>query len=116
LPVAGELVVEGRKLVGSAQVRDGNSLLQHGSILVDDDQYLLAELLASVDVVTPAATLHALTGRKVTIEEFAGALARAVGAVDGSEPRPMELDDSLLDDVRSLVRTRYAVADWTWRR
>ena len=116
LPVAGELVVDGRKLVGSAQVRDGNALLQHGSILVDDDQYLLAELVASVDVVTPAATLHALTGRKVTIEEFAGALARAVGAVDGSEPRPLELDDSLLDDVRSLVRTRYAVADWTWRR
>jgi lipoate-protein ligase A len=116
LPVAGELVVEGRKLVGSAQVRDGDFLLQHGSILVDDDQYLLAELLASGDVAPPAATLRTLTGRAVTIEEFAGALGRAVGAVDGSEPCPMELDDSLLEDVRSLVRTRYDVADWTWRR
>src|SRR4051812_29079295 len=37
-PAAGELVVEGRKLVASAQWRDGGALLQHGSILLDDDQ------------------------------------------------------------------------------
>jgi lipoyl(octanoyl) transferase len=115
-PVAGELVVERRKLVGSAQVRDGDILLQHGSILVDDDQYLLAELVESVDLALPPATLRALTGRAVTIEEFAGALARAVGGVEGAEPRTLELDEPLLEDVRSLVRTRYAVADWTWRR
>ncbi|MBA3339419.1 MAG: octanoyltransferase, partial [Geodermatophilaceae bacterium] len=37
-PAAGEIVAAGRKLVGSAQWRDGGALLQHGSILVDDDQ------------------------------------------------------------------------------
>jgi lipoyl(octanoyl) transferase len=40
-PVAGEVVAGGRKLVGSAQVRDGDAFLQHGSILIDDDQHLL---------------------------------------------------------------------------
>ena len=44
-PVAGELSVGGRKLAGSAQWRDGGALLQHGSILVDDDQTSVAELL-----------------------------------------------------------------------
>src|SRR6266566_6444797 len=38
LPGEGELVARGRKLVGSAQWRDEGAVLQHGSILVEDDQ------------------------------------------------------------------------------
>jgi lipoate-protein ligase A len=34
-PEGGEILVNGRKLVGSAQVRRGEALLQHGSILLD---------------------------------------------------------------------------------
>jgi lipoate-protein ligase A len=34
-PVGGEIVVAGRKLVGSAQVREGGAFLQHGSILLE---------------------------------------------------------------------------------
>jgi lipoyl(octanoyl) transferase len=115
-PVAGELVAGGRKLVGSAQVRDGNTFLQHGSILVDDDQHLLTELLNDRDPSPPAATLRALTGRVVTVAEFSEALGQALSAYHGSAPDPLELEESLLTDVQSLVRTRYAVADWTWRR
>jgi len=37
-PAGGEILVAGRKLVGSAQVRRGNSFLQHGSILLDGNQ------------------------------------------------------------------------------
>src|SRR4051812_48910645 len=40
-PGEGELVSAGGKLVGSAQWRDEHSLLQHGSILVVDDQSAL---------------------------------------------------------------------------
>lgn len=43
-PNAGELVVGGRKLVGSAQRRDERALLQHGSILLADDQAMVASL------------------------------------------------------------------------
>ena len=43
-PAAGELVVDDRKLVGSAQWRDQGAMLQHGSILVEDDQGMIAEL------------------------------------------------------------------------
>jgi len=37
-PVGGEILLNGRKLVGSAQVRRGNAFLQHGSILLDGNQ------------------------------------------------------------------------------
>ena len=114
-PVAGELVARGRKLVGSAQVRDGDVFLQHGSILVDDDQQLLAELLVRGEAGPPPATLRGLAGRPVTIPEFVEALESTLGT-HSETPSTLELDDALLDDVRSLVRTRYALADWTWRR
>lgn len=46
-----ELKCNGRKIVGSAQVRSNNVLLQHGSILLNNDQsqvaYLLPDLLAT---------------------------------------------------------------------
>src|SRR5687768_3445669 len=44
-PANGELISGGGKLVGSAQVREGGALLQHGSILLEDDQPMIAELL-----------------------------------------------------------------------
>jgi lipoyl(octanoyl) transferase len=115
-PVMGELVSNGRKLVGSAQVRDGDAFLQHGSVLVDDDQHLLSELLVDARPVSPPATLRALTSRVVTVGEFAAALAGAIGGGGGSAPGALEVDESLLDDVRTLCRTRYSDADWTWRR
>jgi lipoate-protein ligase A len=115
-PVTGELVADGRKLVGSAQVRDGVAFLQHGSILVDDDQPLLAELLEGGRSSPPPATLRGLTGRAVTVPEFAEALGKAVHVHDGLAPRAFELDESLLNDAELLVRTRYDAADWTWRR
>jgi lipoate-protein ligase A len=115
-PVAGEVVAGDRKLIGSAQVRDGDAFLQHGSILVDDDQYLLTVLLDTRNPPPPPATLRTLTGRAVTTHEFGDALADALRAYHGPGPDPLTLEQSLLDDVQSLIRTRYAVADWTWRR
>jgi lipoyl(octanoyl) transferase len=117
-PVVGELVagggMGGRKLVGSAQVREGDAFLQHGSILIDDDQRLLAELASRGPSMRPA-TLRELTGHEVTVHEFAEGLAEALNA-RGVLPLTLTLEDSLLEEAELLVRTRYAVADWTWRR
>jgi len=38
MSVGGEILVKGRKLAGSAQVRRGDAFLQHGSILLDGIQ------------------------------------------------------------------------------
>ncbi len=42
--VGGELLVDDRKLLGSAQLRQGNAFLQHGSLLLEDDQQLVDEV------------------------------------------------------------------------
>ena len=38
-PVGGEVLIAGRKVIGSAQVRQGGALLQHGSILLARSPY-----------------------------------------------------------------------------
>lgn len=43
-PVGGEVLAGERKVVGSAQLRRGSAFLQHGSILLEGDQRLVAHL------------------------------------------------------------------------
>jgi len=67
VPVGGEILVQGRKLVGSAQVRRGDAFLQHGSILLDGSQQR-----ASPE--TRETTLRAVLGRAVTFDEVTAAV------------------------------------------
>jgi lipoyl(octanoyl) transferase len=115
-PATGELVVDGRKLVGSAQWRDGGALLQHGSILLDDDQPGIATVMRSPPPrVPPAATLRALLGRAPSSEEMGDRLRDAVRtladpAADWFDPEPW-----LLAEATGLA-AGYRDDRWTWRR
>lgn len=126
-PTGGELVVmqEGtaRKLVGSAQWQEDGALLQHGSILVDDDQRELAALgaagrAAGAGDVTPMpapATLRAALGRAPSLEEVADALHQAVRALEDPCATVLLVDATLRDAARARL-ARYEDVAWTWRR
>lgn len=115
-PSAGELVVAGRKLVGSAQHRDGDAFLQHGSILLDDDQALLARLACvPLPPVPPPATLRALLGPTLDEATVMDALEAALRA------RAPHVDGSMRDAAvvgASADRITVFSSDpaWTWRR
>lgn len=115
-PAEGELVIGERKLVGSAQWRDEGALLQHGSILVEDDQPQVAAL-ATRPVPPPAAaaTLAAVLGYKPTAEEAAAALFDAVRALEDECATELTLDDSLTGAAERAL-SRYTDDRWTWRR
>jgi lipoate-protein ligase A len=114
-PSAGELTAAGKKLVGSAQWRSEHALLQHGSILIDDDQSRLAGLLVgAVSQPPPAATLRDLLGHTPSLDEVADAIFSAVEAEDGGLT-PLVIDQQLIDTTTRLS-TRYADPTWTWRR
>jgi lipoate-protein ligase A len=115
-PARGELVVEGKKLVGSAQWRDQDALLQHGSILTDDDQSLIATLLIdSRPADSRPATLSEVMGREPRWNEVAGALHDALAVTEGSVPRALDIDD-LPAATLSALHQRFSDEDWTWRR
>lgn len=113
-PSAGELVVDGRKLVGSAQVRERGALLQHGSILVGDDQPRITELaVGPVTPALPAATLCLSLGRKPSYEEVRDALFAALRAQAGDASAIAAADATAY---AAPHRSRFASAEWTWRR
>lgn len=116
MPASGELTVGGRKLVGSAQYREQGAMLQHGSILVEDDQGLVAELAAvPVPATLAAATLLESLGRAPTPEEFATALFAAVREAWAPDARHAELPLVGAPEL-DAARARYTSDAWTWRR
>ena len=115
-PVEGELVIGARKLVGSAQWRDGGALLQHGSILVDDDQPLLARLASRpIPAAPPAATLREALGRAPSLGEVAEHLFAAVRTLEDPAAEMLGEEAELECEALDLCE-RYRDDAWTWRR
>lgn len=111
-PTAGEITLGGRKLVGSAQYREAGAMLQHGSILVADDQSALATL-AGGGVTPPPATLEQTLGRVPDPAELHDALLAAMRA-NGIDSKPL----AGAEMTEAIVRHRPPFDDpqWTWRR
>ena len=113
-PSPGEIVVGARKLVGSAQLRERGALLQHGSILVGDDQPRIAELaVGPMTPALPAATLAESLGRTPSYGEVRDALRSALCAVTSNVSA---LDSSEAARFAPPHRERFASTEWTWRR
>src|SRR5689334_4604539 len=74
IPAGGEVLLAGRKLIGSAQVRKGSAFLQHGSILLDGTQEVVSTVSRERRAVSGETTLSAVLGRPVTFEEVADAI------------------------------------------
>lgn len=80
IPARGEVLVAGRKLIGSAQVRKGDAFLQHGSILLDGTQGIVSTLSRERRAVSGETTLSAVLGRRVSFDEVVAAIVAAWGA------------------------------------
>jgi len=112
-PSEHEIVIGARKLVGSAQWRRGGALLQHGSILVRDDQAVIASLMKSPITPPAAATLADALGREPAVAEVAGHLRTALNK-QVSDVRAFD-DEQVATDAATL-KSSYADDTWTWRR
>jgi lipoate-protein ligase A len=114
-PVGGELVVGAKKLLGSAQRRGLRALLQHGSLLLEDDQALVRSVqLAGGEVGVAETTVSALLGRPLGFEEAASAIRRALTAA-GVPPLPVEGPNEVLRRAQTHYDTYRSEAN-TWER
>lgn len=118
-PAPGEVMVAGRKLVGSAVWREGDGYLQHGSILWHDDQALLAAAAAvPLPPPAPAATLAA-HAPALTAAALADALVAALTAPAPGAPAPTVApfpDSAAVRAAQAALHTQYADDAWLWRR
>lgn len=115
-PAEGEVVVAGRKLVGSAQRCEGRVVLQHGSILVSGSQAAAEELLRAAPPPAPGWTT--LADELVASPSPAG-VAEAILAgfeeVLGTALARATLSVEETARAREL-RATFASREWTWRR
>ncbi len=74
-----ELLVGGRKICGSAQVRSGGAFLQHGSLLIDIDHARAAAVMQvpEAGIAGSTTTLREQLGRAIGADELAWALRGA---------------------------------------
>lgn len=119
-PAVGEVVVGGRKLVGSAQRCDGRVVLQHGSILIGGTQAAAEELLVGGAPARPSSdpgwtTLEAELGKRPAWSALAAAIADAFAESIGTALAPARLSVEETTRVREL-RVTFASPEWTWRR
>ncbi len=114
-----EIVVGGRKLIGSAQARGRGGLLQHGAFpLTGDIARICAFLVVPADparVRARAATLAEVLGREVSWEEAADAVATGFARAFGLRLEWGALSSWEMEMVRRLREEKYATAEWTLR-
>jgi lipoate-protein ligase A len=120
-----EIAVDGKKMLGSAQVRKHSGMLQHGSLPLTGDLSRICDSLVFANeserttskerVLKRAITLHDALGRNVAWDEAAGAIVQAFEEVFMVDLLPADLtseEQLLADELRS---TRYATEEWTVR-
>ena len=118
VPSTYEITVSGRKLVGSAQARRKEGVLQHGSLPLTGDltrilQVLVfpderARRLAAERLLQRAITVEAALGRKVSWDEAAHACIRAFSSVLSLDLQPGDLTLAEKTRAAELVQSKYA--------
>jgi len=109
-PVGGEVMIDGQKVIGSAQVRSGRAFLQHGSILLGGSPDTLRAVSRDRGPEGSATTLSTALDRTVTFDEVAAAVLASwegAGVADSGAP-PLPPPDRLTAAFRDPA--------WTWRR
>jgi lipoyl(octanoyl) transferase len=113
-PVGGEITFAGRKLVGSAQLREGTGLLQHGSVLLAGRQSVVQEVTLGSPTTDLAMPLADVTGRSPEPAAVAEALACAASKRWGGAWERTGPCEPLLEEASSYG-VRFRSPAWTWR-
>jgi lipoate-protein ligase A len=119
-----EITVQGKKLIGSAQARRRDGVLQHGSLPLSGDLTRITHVLAYANEVERAsaaerlldhAATTAMLDRALTWQECAEAFTRAFSQALNIHFLPEPLTESELLRAEALVAAKYGSPAWTER-
>lgn len=109
-----ELEVGGRKVVGSAQRRQGPGFLQHGTVMLGAAPDRLRRVFPTErDPLEGMTTLEAVLGRRPSFEETLTALADGFRAAHGLDLAAGGLAEEEMEMAGRLVRDKYGTERWT---
>jgi lipoate-protein ligase A len=125
VPSTYEITAGGRKLIGSAQARKKESVLQHGSLPLTGDLTRICQTLrfeteagrgqAAKRLLERATTVESAIGRAVSWDEAAQAFIHAFETQLGLWFEKGELSESESERAEELVQEKYAHPSWTER-
>jgi lipoate-protein ligase A len=125
VPSTYEITVHGKKLIGSAQARKKEGVLQHGSLPLTGDLTRICQALvfeseaareeASKRLLTKATTVESVLGRAVPWETAAQAFVRAFETQLELCFEKGELSESESRRAEELVKEKYGHPSWTER-
>jgi lipoyl(octanoyl) transferase len=125
VPSTYEITVNGKKLVGSAQARKKEGVLQHGSLPLTGDLTRICQALtfenesarenASKWLLERATTVESALGREISWETAAQAFIHAFEAQLGLSLQRGELSESESKRTEELVREKYDHPSWMER-
>lgn len=120
-----ELVVEGRKIAGSAQTRQKGVILQHGSLLQDVDVDELFDMFTFKNdrlkdkmkkaFVDKAVAINDIADRHITIEEMEKAFEEGFKKGLNIEFKPLILSDKQMEEVKELEE-KYRSDEWLYKK
>jgi lipoyl(octanoyl) transferase len=125
VPSNWEITVDGKKLIGSAQVRRKVGVLQHGSLPLQGDLARITQTLSFPDedsrseaahrLLARATTVASALGRAVTWKHMAEAIATSFRQTLNLELIREELTDGERERAQALCEEKYASPVWTAR-
>jgi lipoate-protein ligase A len=114
-----EIVFDGKKLVGSAQMRKAGVVLQHGTLPLHGDIARIAKYLMSRPkpdrVRQRATTVEAALGRIIDFDTAARLMAQGFAQALNLDLQPGNLTDQERAWAEELRREKYAADGWTYR-
>ncbi|MBU5270858.1 lipoate--protein ligase family protein [Staphylococcus caprae] len=120
-----ELVVEGRKIAGSAQTRQKGVILQHGSILQDIDIDELFDMFIFKNdrlkakmkeaFVEKAVAINDISEKHITLEEMEQAFEEGFKTGLNIDFKPLKLSDQQMAEVKELEE-KYRSDEWMYRK
>jgi lipoate-protein ligase A len=125
-PSAYEVTAGGKKLVGSAQVRRKEAVLQHGSLPLQGDITRICRCLVVPseerrqelrrELQARATSLELVLGRVVSFAQVVEALVKGFSEALSLHLEPEELSEHELALVQQLTREKYTAEAWNFRK
>lgn len=120
-----ELVVEGRKIAGSAQTRQKGVILQHGSLLQDVDVDELFDMFIFKNdrlkekmkkaFIDKAVAINDISDRHISIEEMEKAFEEGFKKGLDIEFNPLSLTENQLAEVK-VLEEKYRSEEWLYKK
>lgn len=117
-----DIVINNKKISGSAQTTKKGRVLHHGTLLYDADLSMLEELLkpteASIESKSTKSVRSTVTNiiehlpdQTMTIDEFKGKLLKSLSPGGLQE---VTLSAEQLQEIRNMAETKYSLWDWNY--